>query len=374
MIRIALLVTSDIIADQRIHRTATTLVSVGYRVIAIGRRLRNSPKSFSTPYKVKLLRLPFQRGPLFYASYNIWAFFSLIFRDVELIHANDLDTLLAARLVGLIRRIPIVYDSHELFTEVPELIHKEKTRRFWIWLEKMLVKGLKYCSTVSNGVAAELQKRYNTHFEVIRNLPFRNEVDIQNSPSDNNTILYQGALNIGRGLEKLIEAMQWIQNAKLTIVGEGDIERKLKEQCQNLNLCEKIHFTGRVPLEELNQITRNSTIGVSIEEDLGLNYRYALPNKLFDYIQAGLPVLTSNLPEMKSIVDDYGVGETIESECSAILLAKKLQHMLNDKLKMEDWRQRSLSAGSILCWENEKDKLIKIVEKSISKKTNTKPS
>lgn len=366
--RIVLLVTSDIIADQRIHRTAFTLQEAGHTVTAIGRRSHSKPKSFSTTYSVKLLNLPFRKGPLFYASYNIWAFIYLIFSRFDLLHANDLDTLLAGRLVSIFKRKPIIYDSHELFTEVPELVHRQRTKKIWSWLERKLVKGLQFCSTVSNGVAMELNHRYGIHFEVIRNLPVRKFRENESTPSAQKTIIYQGALNVGRGLEKLIEAMQWVQNTTLIIVGSGDIETKLKKLTTDLDINEKVKFRGRIPFEKLHEITQSCTLGVSIEEDLGLNYRYALPNKLFDYIQAGLPILTTNLPEMKSIVKDFAVGEIISNDCSSEHLAETLNLMLSDEKRLEQWRQNAISAGEILCWENEKVKLIQLVEKALSKK------
>ena len=170
MAKIVLLVTSDIIADQRVHRTASTLVDDGHNVLTIGRRIKKTPKYFERPYKVFLFWLPFNSGPLFYAGYNLWAFFYLLFTRFDLLHANDLDTLLAARKICWLKGKPLIYDSHELFTEVPELINR-RARKFWIWLEKRLIKGLTYCSTVSTGVAAELNSRYGINCLVIRNLP-----------------------------------------------------------------------------------------------------------------------------------------------------------------------------------------------------------
>jgi glycosyltransferase involved in cell wall biosynthesis len=363
--RIVLLVTSDIIADQRVHRTASTLIDAGYDTIVIGRRLKSTQKKITKPYYVKLLRLPFNKGPFFYATYNIYAFLYLIFKRIDLIHANDLDTLLTARLLGFFKCIPIIYDSHELFTEVPELIIRRRTQKTWIWLERRLVKGLQYCSTVSNGVANELFKRYKVQFQVIRNFPFKKNESIASIQTPENTIIYQGALNVGRGLEKLIEAMQWLNEVKLIVAGTGDIENKLKDQCENLGLNHRVSFLGRIPLDQLHKITSYATIGVSIEEDFGLNYRFALPNKLFDYIQAGLPVLTSNLPEMASIVNEFNVGETIESNCTPMMLADKLTQMMSNSEKMLEWQHNSLSAAKTLCWENESEKLLEMINNAI---------
>ena len=365
MAKIVLLVTSDIIADQRVHRTASTLVDDGHNVLTIGRRIKKTPKYFERPYKVFLFWLPFNSGPLFYAGYNLWAFFYLLFTRFDLLHANDLDTLLAARKICWLKGKPLIYDSHELFTEVPELINR-RARKFWIWLEKRLIKGLTYCSTVSTGVAAELNSRYGINCLVIRNLPLIKP--LYYSSTSTKTIIYQGALNVGRGIEKLIEAMQWLTDCNLLIVGTGPHEKKLITKASQLGLQKRVNFMGRVPLDELHSITSTANLGVSLEEDMGLNYRLALPNKLFDYLQAGLPVLASDLPEMSAIVKEYNIGQTIASDCSPHELANRISSMFDDE-NLKVWKENSAKAALILNWENEKEKLIDLVERALKRKS-----
>jgi glycosyltransferase involved in cell wall biosynthesis len=356
------------VTDQRVNRTALTLHEAGYDITAIGRRLRLTPKNISKEYRVKLFNLPFSKGVLFYVSFNLWAFFYLLFNKFDLVHANDLDSLLAAKAACFIKQKPLVYDSHELFTELPELVNRNLKKAIWFRLEKWLTKGISHCSTVSNGVANELNNRYGLSCEVIRNLPFKQTFTNSNySISQPKTIIYQGALNKGRGIEKLIEALQYIPDATLLIVGTGDIENKLISLSREQGLFSKIKFTGRINPEELIKLTRSATIGVSLEEDLGLNYRYALPNKLFDYIQAGLPVLTTNLPEMSQVIAKFDVGQTLPSNFTPQLLANKINQMLNDDINMLKWHSNALVAAKILCWENEKEKLTNLVKSAFEK-------
>jgi glycosyltransferase involved in cell wall biosynthesis len=364
--KVFILVTSDIISDQRVHRTAQTLADEGYNVTAVGRKLPETFLNNSKSYKIHLLKLPFRSGPLFYATFNIWAFVLLLFKSFDLLHVNDLDALLAGRLVCVIKRKPLVYDSHELFTELPELINRKWTRKTWLFLEKFLVKNLKYCSTVSNGVANALSEKYGLQFEVIRNLPLKKEQI--SSYNNSKTIIYQGALNVGRGIDKMIKAMVLLPDFNLTIVGTGTVDAELKKLAKEFNVDSRVTFLGRIPHEKLHPITCMASLGISIEEDMGLNYRFALPNKLFDYIQAGLPVLTTNLPEMESIVKHYNVGETIESNCTPEQLANKIATMLNSFEKLDIWRQNSINAANILCWDNEKMRLINLI--SIAIKNN----
>ena len=175
----------------------------------------------------------------------------------------------------------------------------------------LTVPRIKYTYTVSASIAGEYNRKYGTNMKVIRNLPFRME-NLQPSfrlrKGKENLILYQGSLNMGRGLELAIQSMQYMENTRLIIVGTGDLEKVLKGLADSLALAEVIQFTGRIHPELLWHYTLQADLGISLEEDLGLNYRFALPNKLFDYIQAHVPVLVSDLPEMAALVRDYGIG------------------------------------------------------------------
>jgi len=174
-------------------------------------------------------------------------------------------------------------------------------------------------------------------------------------------ILYQGALNLGRGLEDTIKAMQFIDGAELWLAGDGDLTQKLKELAIALKLESKVKFWGRLPLQELNEVTRKADLGISLEEDLGLNYRFALPNKLFDYIQAGVPVLVSDLPEMKRVIDDYQIGACLEFNRRAEL-PEAIQDALFDDERRLLWNRNMLRAASMLNWENEEEVLKSIYQ------------
>lgn len=367
MKRAILIATSDLVFDQRVNRTATALTEAGYKVLLVGRKLPTTPKWKPNGYRAFHLRIPFRKSAAFYACFNLQAFFFLLLSRFDIAQANDLDTLLAVRLACLLRRKPLVYDSHELYTQVPELVNRPRTRAVWHWLECKLVKGLQHTTTVSDGVACELKKMYGITFTVVRNLPYRKDLNAEITKLPN-TIIYQGALNLGRGLEKLIAAMPFLPSCKLIIAGTGDVEKELKHLSESLKLSERITFLGRITPNKLHPITCSASIGVSIEEYLGLNYRYALPNKLFDYIQAGLPVLVSNLPEMARIVTEYNIGLTISSSSTAKELAESISQMLSDESKLAQWQTNVAKAATELVWENEKGKLITIFQNAIKGK------
>jgi glycosyltransferase involved in cell wall biosynthesis len=217
-----------------------------------------------------------------------------------------------------------------------------------------MVPNIKTAFTVCNSIARIYEDKYGTPFRVVRNLPLTGSFETKTEKAENEQkiILYQGAVNIGRGLEQAILALHFIENAKLIIAGGGDIKADLEKLVIKENLQNKVEFTGRLPLEELAKLTPQADLGLSIEEDLGLNYRYALPNKLFDYIQAQVPVLITNLPEMAAIVNQYNIGE-ITNSLEPRHLAEKITDALNNQDKRKLWNTNLPLAAKELTWENE---------------------
>jgi glycosyltransferase involved in cell wall biosynthesis len=161
---------------------------------------------------------------------------------------------------------------------------------------------------------------------------------------------------MGRGIEAAIRAMQFLDGAELWLAGDGDLTTQLKQMVEGLKLGDKVKFLGRLPLNELHAVTFQADLGISLEEDLGLNYRFALPNKLFDYIQAEVPVLVSNLPEMRRIVEHYQIGVIAETH-QRKELAEIMKTALFDQEKRQVWKQNLPKAAKELCWENEEEVL-----------------
>ncbi len=356
---IHLAVTNDLVSDNRVHRIATTLSEMGFAVTLTGRRLPHSPLLSNRNYNTRRMQLLFRKGMLFYAEYNIRLFLYLLFSRYDIIVANDLDTLPACALAASLKRKLLIYDSHEYFTEVPELVHRPRVKHFWERLERFFIRKVDAAYTVCASIAAIYRKKYEIPFQVVRNLPALNSTSpkqsfLLNIPANNKKIvLYQGALNIGRGLEKMINAMKFMPDAVLIIAGDGDLREQLHQLVNDKQLSDRVHFTGRLPLEQLASLTKMAHLGLSLEEDLGLNYRYALPNKLFDYISSEIPVLCSSLPEMKKIVDDYRIGCTISPDSTTEELAKKISEMLNDAVNQPTWKKNLQKAAKELTWEQE---------------------
>lgn len=344
-------VTNDLTTDQRVHRICTTLTSLNYDVLLVGRKLKNSLPITRT-YKTKRFHLLFQKGFLFYAEYNIRLLLFLIFKQKTILLSNDIDTLIPNYLVSKLFRIPLVFDSHELFSEVPELTNRPFIKSIWRKIEDFLIPKIKNKYTVCGSIAEYYKSIYNTSFDVIRNVPIKS-IDLNELKSNislkKNAIIYQGALNKGRGLELIIETMMYLDDVFLYIVGDGDINLELKNLVHQLQLTNKVFFLGKIIPQDLQKITSQAAVGISIEEDLGLNYRYALPNKLFDYIQAEIPVLVSDLPEMRQLVNHYKIGLVIENR-QPKEIAKNIITLIENR---NSYIENLKIASAELCWEKE---------------------
>ena len=369
-------VTNDLSTDQRVDRTCLALVKSGYEVLLVGRRRRNSRPLAPRSYQMHRLRLLFEKGPLFYAEYNVTLFFFLLFHRYDMIVSNDLDTLPANYLANRIKHPPFrnpkseishLHDCHEYYRGVPELVGRKTVLRIWKWTEDRIFPKLKHVIAVNQSIAEIYSKEYGNKFEVIRNVPFRKSLDgardkaSLNIRPDQKIILYQGAVNVDRGIEEAILAMKYLEtDAILVIAGIGDIFESLKKLTTESTVAEKIRFLGQVPFQELHSITLMADLGLSIEKNVSVNYFWCLPNKFLDYIQANVPVLVSPFPEMKAIVDQYKIGEFIESH-DPVALAQKIDAMLQNPEKLAIYKQNLLRAAEELCWENEESRLLEII-------------
>ena len=324
-------VTNDLVTDNRVRKVCEFLISEGYHVILVGRKLVSSLDIRDRTFQTVRFRLLFSKGPLFYLEYNVRLFLYLLFRKSDLLVSNDLDTLLANYLISKWRKCKLVYDTHEYFTEVPELIENPIKQRIWLKLEKWIFPKLKNIITVNDSIAKLYSDKYHVNVHVIRNvapligldkLKTKLELDL---PEDKFIIVLQGSgINQKRGAEEAVEAMKLIENALLLIIGGGDVLGKLKKIVNDNDLNEKVKFLPKMPYEDMMQYTRNANLGLAIDHTTILNHKLALPNKLFDYIQAEIPILATGLVEVQNVIEKYKIGFITEDELTAEKLAAKI--------------------------------------------------
>ncbi len=351
--KIIISVTNDLVTDMRVHKIALTLLKLDYKVLLVGRKFKNS-KNINRPYLHKRFKLLFNKGAFFYAEYNFRLFLFLLFKKTDVLLSNDLDSLLANFLASKIKNKKLVYDSHEYFTEVPELVSRKRTQNVWLSLEKFILPKIKYSYTVCQSIADIYNKKYGIDMKVVRNIPICSENNLLKKENYQSTkiIIYQGAVNVGRGIELVVKSMQYLDNHVFWIIGGGDIFDEIKNMVSELKLENKVKMFGKLPFDELQKYTQQADIGISLEENMGLNYYYALPNKLFDYIHSEIPIIASSFPEMKRIIDKYDIGEYILNR-NPKDLAKQITEILQNQGKLNLWKQNLKIAHKELCWQNE---------------------
>ncbi|HMM11837.1 MAG TPA: glycosyltransferase [Bacteroidales bacterium] len=362
------LVTNDLVTDQRVHKACMALMKSGFKPELWGRLRPCSPEIDERPYAVKRYKLWFDKGPLFYAEINLLFFFRLLFAGFHLVVANDLDTLLPAFLVCRAKRKPLVFDSHEYFTGTPELVGRPLVRAIWKSIEKAVVPRLPEMITVNDSIAGLFRQEYQVPVRVVRNMPMRYVEDAAAGraalglPEHTPILVLQGAgINIQRGAEEMVLAMKYLPGMLLLIIGGGDVLSALKELANENRLNERIMFLPRMPYRQMMQYTRAANLGLTLDKDTNINYRFSLPNKLFDYIQAGIPVLASKLPEVERIVTQYQLGMCITSH-QPEEIAVAVNEIFGDLTRYDEWKVNAAKAASELCWENEEPLLIACYE------------
>ncbi len=354
-------VTNDLSTDNRVHRTCMVLQEVGYEVLLVGRRLPGA-QPLDRPYRTLRMRLLFRTGALFYAEYDLRLFFLLLFSRASLIVANDLDTLPAAYLGAFGRTL--VYDTHEFFTEVPELLDRPFVRSIWLTLERWIFPRLEYIVTVNKSIARAYEQRYGKQLLVVRNIPMPRDLGRLPSreelrlPTDRFILVLQGSgINVERGGEEAVLAMRELPDALLLLIGGGDAWPILEKLVVENALEDRVRMLPRMPYERMMQYTSNADLGLSLDKDTNLNYRYSLPNKLFDYFRAGIPALVSDLPEVAGVVREYGAGIVI-GKVDPALIASNVRALMGDPVRYGALREKAIFAASTLDGEGEKEALL----------------
>ena len=356
--KILVAVTNDISTDQRVEKTCKYLLSKGYEITVYGRVL---PSTFEIdrPYKIRRTKHFFNHNFLFYAEYNIRLLFFILKHKFDVILSNDLDTLSACYVAGKIKKIKLMYDSHELFSEGPELQGRKFVRGFWRMLEKLFLPKLTCNYTVSKSIGDYYDERYQNNMGVVRNVPWLKNNILEKSvsfPTENKVVLYQGVLNPGRGIKLMIDALEFLEKIDFVIIGYGMVAQELRDYVKDKKMDNRVHFMGRIPYEDLFYYTQKADVGILLEEPLGKSFEYALPNKLFDYIHAELPFVCGHLKEVTKIVSEFNVGKIIQ-DYTPEKVAESIRELMNNTELRNEIKSNQRQAKEILNWQNESKKL-----------------
>lgn len=365
--RIILTVTNDLTHDRRMFRICTSLAKAGAEVILVGRRWNDS-KSFDPPgFKGFRLKCIFNKGPLFYIEFNKRLFLHLLTHRYDVVCACDLDTALAVRWASFFKRRKSVYDAHEFFTEVPELTGRPAIKRIWEWIGRTTIPRFNLRYTVGEELAALMGKKYSVDFHVIRNIAPHKQIQTEFVPveSRKKILLYQGALNVGRGLEDCIKAVSMLPDWEFWLAGEGDITDQLKNLTTKLKLEQQVKFLGWVHPDDLPGLMNQAKLGINMRETGSLNDFYSLPNKFFDCIHAGLPSINMNYPEYKTVNDKYPCSILID-EVTPENIVSTIQHLDLHPEEMIRMSKACSDAALEFTWEKESARLVNLYQNILS--------
>ena len=351
--------------ERRIKNQAESIAASGQAVwiIALGRK-GEAPATKHQAYRLWRIMIPFdQGGPFKFILFNLKVILFLLRKNISIIHCHDLWVLPAAALLSRLKSKPLVYDAHEYYAGLELFIRKKIKKKIWLIVEKIALKRVDVVITVSEPLADLYSERYPwiKQIEVIRNLPKYEMIGNRKKEkravnSSNKIIVYQGHFRPGRGLKNLIEAMKYVANGHLLLIGGGELTEQLKVQVNSLCLDDRVTFLDYIPTDNLIQTTATADLGIALFEPTSINYAYALPNKFFEYVMAGIPVLSSNIQTFSDYIDRYQFGLTVDpSDVKAI--SRTINQMLNDKKGLLRWRDNAILAAKELNWENEAGKL-----------------
>lgn len=357
-VKIVCTVTNDLNFDQRMIRICTSLTQAGYDVTLVGFKRKKSipiiPRSF------KQVRIPIiaEQGKLLYIDYWIKLFFFLLFRRATIFCAIDLDTILPVYFVSKLRRKKRVYDAHELFTELQEVVSRPSIYKMWRSIENFAVPRFPVGYTVGSYIAAEFKRRYGVDYKLVRNMTILRPLEIPERKTK--AIYYQGAVNVGRCFEFLIPAMKFV-DAPLIVCGEGNFFEQAKALAKEHGVENKITFKGYIPPEQLLQYTREAYIGLTLFEAVGPSNHWSLANRFFDYMHNGVPQLCMKYPEYIRINSEYEVASLIEQP-TIETIATALNNLLQDDVYYKRLQKNCLDAREHYCWQAEEKTLLKTYE------------
>ncbi len=374
--------------DSRVLRESETLAKNGFKVTVFAlhedklplkeehaflslRRSKLRTRGWSKRKPVQLIKYVECVVRMVAAGVRVWP---------TVVHANDWDALPIGYLIARLTGAKLIYDAHELWRDpgvrgdVPAAPLDLGVR-----LEGWLARRADGVMTVSESIAADMAEKMRiVKPQVVRNLPLAKQSAVLPGSDEERPlrrelglsdrvpiVLYQGGVSVRKGVEILLEAFRWVNPPTVLVyLGYGPQVSSLKQRAKELEITDRVFFHPAVPPKALLNYTADATVGVIPTKGGSLNYQYCLPNKLFESLQAGLPVVVSDLPEMAAVVKRYGVGEVFP-DGDAESLARTLNTVLGEPERLKLYTEAANLAAQELNWEREESKFLEVYKDAL---------
>jgi len=345
--------------DARCINMANSLFNHGYRVIIIDELGYSEESLESNRFTIFHIKAKLKNGIKRY--WNFYWEVKKINNQIkpDIFIAADLFSLRA--LSKLNKNCLKIYDCREIYSELASLAHKPLKQLFWTYYEKINYKYIdKVLVTAKKDKEFLISKYGLKDISLILNFPNINNkksmINLRekfNIAENNKIFLYQGVIQIGRGVEQMIKLLNHFENCVVCILGDGEHKKKIVQLAKNLNVSNRVFFTGRIPYTELVSVSKQADIGFSLIQPLSKSYKQALPNKLFEYGLAGIPTIASNFSEMKNYIIRFKLGVAVVPD--------NMNDHINAIYKLLKWNDSRLLIDTITdncTWDSQEQKFI----------------
>ncbi|MBD3233129.1 MAG: glycosyltransferase [candidate division Zixibacteria bacterium] len=361
---ICMFVLNPYLNDGRVRRTCRYLSERGYRITVIAESPSGEDDYLEIDgvgvYRLNNSGLPTTKGR--FIKYMTRAAIKAADIKADIYHAFDLDTLLPAFIASVLNRGKLLYEAHEYYVGIQALLNRPFTKSIWSILERLLIHKADRVITVNQSIADKLVSRYAiptpdviyscTNPIITERSSYLRER--YNIPPDKLIVLYTGILREGQGLMILPELFSKTDKAVMVLVGDGPLLMELESKSNRLNVEERMIFAGKVDYDELEKYYNSADVGILLMEPIAENNRYALPNKFFGYLSAGLPVIVSDIPELKRFVDTYNLGLVISPQVQEAVYA--VEKIASETSLYERYRRNAIDFSKEYTWDKEASK------------------
>ena len=356
----AFVMTGDLFRNSRAIKQLRSLASRGWRVDVYHLDGGTPPTPLPAGIRAHTLERPAGTGPTFFRAVHVLFQSSLRGRRFDLVHASDLYALPACAEWAGVLKVPYTYDAREYYPFVAGTVRKPWARWWWARLERRYIRHASAVFTVSESIARALARDYRIETpDVVHNAPLAEAPEAAIPAAtlrsmlpdpDRPIVLHLGLMKAHRGGGTLVRAMTRVPDARLVFLGHGPEKEALQRLAHSKGVADRVYFLDPVPPDNIRETIRSADLGITLLEDTCLNHRFALPNKFFDYIHAGVPVLASDLDEVRRIVERFQLGETVSAK-DPEAVGRFIQLML-DRRTAAPWASGLTRAAETFSWES----------------------